>query len=127
LAQVGLASTYWLIVPLALYALRPTEADVGYPELAAAYALAAVARVVGRLPAGLGGGGAGVFAVVPGRGGAGPVPGMLVWWRAVFLLVPLAVAAVALALLEYRARAMPGPAAPRQGRASAARRAPARR
>jgi uncharacterized membrane protein YbhN (UPF0104 family) len=43
--------------------------------------------------------------VFRGRVGAGPILAMLIAWRAVFLLAPLVVAAIVLAVLEYRSGA----------------------
>ena len=102
--QVALASAYWLIVPLALFALAPTEAQIRYPELVAAYAIAAVGGIVVRVPAGLGVIEAVFLEVFRGEVGAGPILAMLIAWRAVFLLAPLLLAAVVLGVLEYRGR-----------------------
>jgi uncharacterized membrane protein YbhN (UPF0104 family) len=119
LAQVALASGFWLLVPLVLYALRPPGAAIRYPELAVAYALAALGGLVIRVPAGLG--------VIEGvflevfRGAVAPaaVLAMLIAWRAVFLLAPLSVAAVVLAVLEYRTRGATQRAARHRPRATA--------
>jgi hypothetical protein len=104
LAQLGLASGFWLLVPLVVYALRPPDAAIQYSELTVAYGLAALGGLVVRVPAGLGVIEAVFLEVFRGRVGAGPILAMLIAWRAVFLLAPLAVAAIVLAVLEFRAR-----------------------
>ena len=104
LAQVALGSAYWLLVPLVLYLLRPATAPIDYVDMAAAYTLASVAGVVVRVPAGLGVIEAVFLEIFRGAVGAGPIFALLIAWRALFLLAPLAVAAVVLAVLEYRPR-----------------------
>lgn len=104
LAQTGLASGFWLLVPLVIYLLRPPAAPIQYSELAVAYALAALGGLVVRVPAGLGVIEAVFLEIFRGHVGAGSIFAMLIAWRAVFLLAPLAVAAVVLAVLEYRPR-----------------------
>jgi uncharacterized membrane protein YbhN (UPF0104 family) len=108
LAQIALASGYWLLVPLAIYVLQPSSAAIPYSQLTVAYGLAALGGIVVRVPAGLGVIEAVFLEVFAGRVGAGPILAMLIAWRAVFLLAPLAIAAVAAAVLEYRGRARGG-------------------
>jgi glycosyltransferase 2 family protein len=103
LAQVVLGSGYWLLVPLVIYALRPPELEIRYSQLAVAYGVAALGGVIVRVPAGLGVLEAVFLEIFRGQVGAEPILGMLIAWRALFLLVPLGVATVVLTLLEYRA------------------------
>jgi uncharacterized membrane protein YbhN (UPF0104 family) len=104
IAQIGLGSAFWLLVPLVLYLLRPATASIDYVDVAAAYTLAAVAGVVVRVPAGLGVIEAVFLEIFRGAVGAGPIFALLIAWRVLFLLAPLVVAAVVLAVLEYRPR-----------------------
>jgi glycosyltransferase 2 family protein len=105
LAQIGLGSAYWLLVPLVLFALRPPEASIGYPQLALAFGLAAIGGIIVRVPAGLGVIEAVYLELFRARFGAAPILAMLFAWRAIFLLAPLGVAAVVLLALESRGRA----------------------
>jgi uncharacterized membrane protein YbhN (UPF0104 family) len=102
LAQIGLASAYWLLVPVVLYALRPAGAQIRYSELVVAYGLAAVGGIVVRVPAGIGVIEAVFLEIFRGRVGSASVLAMLLAWRAVFLIAPLAFAGIALAVLEFR-------------------------
>jgi glycosyltransferase 2 family protein len=102
LAQVAVASGFWLLVPLVVYSLRPVGAAIPYSHVVVAYSLAALGGVIVRVPAGLGVIEAVFLEIFRGRVGAGPILGMLIAWRAVFLLAPLAAAAVVLAVLESR-------------------------
>jgi len=120
LAQVALASAYWLLVPVVLHVLRPTGAAIDYSQLVVAYGLAAIGGIVIRVPAGLGVIEAVFLESFRDRVGAGPILGMLIAWRAVFLLAPLGVAAIVLALLESRGGARVRAAGARSGRAGAA-------
>jgi uncharacterized membrane protein YbhN (UPF0104 family) len=102
LAQIALGSAYWMLVPLVIFALCPPALEIRYPQIAVAYGLAALGGVIIRVPAGLGVLEAVFLEVFRAQVGAAPVLGMLIAWRAVFLLVPLAAAALVLAVLEYR-------------------------
>lgn len=104
LAQIALGSAYWMIVPWILYALRPLDAPIDYTQVAATYGLAALGGVIVRVPAGLGVLEAVFLAVFSDRVGAAPVLAMLFAWRAIFLLAPLLVAAIAVLGLEARGR-----------------------
>jgi glycosyltransferase 2 family protein len=119
LTQIGLASTYWLLVPIVLYALQPASAAISYSQLTVAYGLAALGGIIVRVPAGLGVIEAVFLEIFSGRVGAEPILGMLFAWRAVFLLAPLTVAAVVLAVLELRGRATAQRATPQRRRARA--------
>ncbi len=105
LAQVALASGFWLLVPLVVYALRPPDAEIRYSQLTVAFALAALGGLVVRVPAGLGVTEAVFLELFRGRAGAGSILAMLIAWRAVFHLAPLALAAIVFAVLETRSRA----------------------
>ena len=104
LAQVGLASVYWLLVPVVIHLLRPPGTSIEYSQVVVAYGLAALGGIAIRVPAGLGVIEAVFLEIFRGAAGAGPILAMLIAWRALFLLAPLAVAAVVLAVLEYRPR-----------------------
>ena len=102
LAQIALGSAYWLIVPGVLYALCPPEAAIPYTQLTTAYGLAALGGLVVRVPAGLGVLEAVFLEVFRGGVGATPILAMLLAWRALFLLAPLAVAGIVVLVLESR-------------------------
>lgn len=102
LAQIGLGSAYWLLVPLVLYALRPPELSISYSQIAVAYGLAALGGIIVRVPAGLGVIEAIFLELFRQHDGAAPILAMLFAWRAIFLLTPLGVAAIVLLVLESR-------------------------
>jgi uncharacterized membrane protein YbhN (UPF0104 family) len=102
LAQIGLGSAYWLIVPGILYALCPRDAAIPYSQIATAYGLAALGGVVVRVPAGLGVIEGVFLEVFRGTAGATPILAMLLAWRALFLLAPLLIAGVVVLVLESR-------------------------
>jgi uncharacterized membrane protein YbhN (UPF0104 family) len=102
LAQIALGSAYWLLVPLIVYLLRPPGTAIGYSQIAVAYGIAAVGGIIVRVPAGLGVVEAVFLEIFRGRVGGGTVLGMLIAWRALFLLAPLAIAAIVLVVLESR-------------------------
>ena len=104
LAQIALGSAYWMVVPLILFALRPLDAPIVYTQVAVTYGLAALGGVIVRVPAGLGVLEAVFLAVFGDRVGPAPVLATLFAWRAIFLLAPLAVAAIAALVLEARGR-----------------------
>ncbi len=104
LAQIGLGSAYWMLVPLILYALRPLETSITYTQIAATYGLAALGGLIVRVPAGLGVLEAVFLAVFGDRVGTAPILAMIFAWRAIFLLVPLGVAAIVVLVLESRGR-----------------------
>jgi uncharacterized membrane protein YbhN (UPF0104 family) len=104
LAQIALASGYWLLVPLVIYVLQPSSAAIPYSQLTVAYGLAALGGIVVRVPAGLGVIEAVFLEIFRGSVGAAPILGMVIAWRAVFLLAPLLVAAGVYAMLEARSR-----------------------
>jgi uncharacterized membrane protein YbhN (UPF0104 family) len=102
LAQIGLASAFWLLVPLVICALAPAGAPIRYAQVAVAFALSALGGLVVRIPAGLGVLEAVFLELFRGRVAAEAILGMLIAWRAVFLFVPLLLASVVLAALEWR-------------------------
>jgi hypothetical protein len=110
LAQIALGSAYWLLVPWIIHLLRPPGAAFGYSQVAVAYGLAALGGLAIRVPAGLGVIEAVFLEIFRGQVSGAAILGMLIAWRAVFLLVPLGVAAIVLALLEYRSVAPLGSA-----------------
>lgn len=105
LAQLALGSAYWLIVPLVLWTLQPPGIALPYTQIAATYGLAALGGVVVRVPAGLGVLEAVYLQVFDGSVRSAAILAMLIAWRAVFLLAPLAVASGVLAALELRSGA----------------------
>ena len=78
------------------------KAAIAYSQVVVAYTLASLGGLIVRVPAGLGVIEAVFLEIFRGRVGAGPILGMLIAWRAVFLLAPLVAAAIVLAVLESR-------------------------
>ena len=99
LGQIALSSTEWVLSSAALWVLLPAG-SVGFPLFVGVCLLAVVLGLVSQVPAGLG-----VVETVVGLSLGGAVPlatllGALLLYRVVYYMVPLAVAAVALAAHE---------------------------
>lgn len=104
-AQLLVSAADWALAAGVLYSLLPATASFGYVDLLAMFMLAQVAGLVSQVPGGLG-----VFEtvimVLAGRQApAAQVMGALLAYRAVYYLLPLALAAAYLALHETYARA----------------------
>jgi phosphatidylglycerol lysyltransferase len=101
LAQVAISSLDWLLVAAVLYVLLP-PGTLSYPAFLGVFALGQIAGLLSHVP-----GGVGVFESVlllfltPGLV-APEVLGILLVYRAIYYLVPLAVAALGLAVYEGR-------------------------
>ncbi len=100
--QVVLSCVEWLLMAAVLYALVPRSDAISFPLFAAAFVLATTAGLVSNVPGGLG-----VFesVLLVCLGPALPADHLvtaLVAYRLIYYLVPLAVAAVLLAVLESR-------------------------
>lgn len=101
-AQVVVAVTDWTLAALVLYVLLPSGHGISFPAFVAVFLLAQTAGIVSHVP-----GGVGVFEtlMVLQLGGAVPTEAMLgtlLAYRAVFYLVPFAVAIFLLAIHEFR-------------------------
>jgi phosphatidylglycerol lysyltransferase len=112
LAQVAVSALDWLLAASVLYVLLPHE-TVGFPTLVAVYVLGQSVGLISHVP-----GGVAVFESVVllflGASIAAPeLVGILLVFRCIYYLVPLAIAATALALYEARKlRGRLAPAAP---------------
>ena len=102
LMQVGLASCFWLLVSGVIYVLGPSGRELGYQTVLASFAIASLAGLIIRIPAGLGVIEAVFIQIMGGAIGLSSVLAMLLAYRAIFLLAPLVVAALVLAFLEWR-------------------------
>ncbi len=101
-AQVLVAITDWMLASSVLYVLLPAGHGVSFPAFVAVFLLAQTAGIVSHVP-----GGVGVFEtlMVLQLGGAVSTEAMLgtlLAYRAVFYLVPFAVAIVLLSVHEFR-------------------------
>lgn len=112
LAQVAISSLDWMLAAAVLYVLLP-PGTLSYPAFLGVYALGQLLGLISHVP-----GGVGVFESVlllfltPGLP-APEVLGVLLVFRGIYYLTPLAVASLALALYEARAlRGRLAPAAP---------------
>jgi phosphatidylglycerol lysyltransferase len=101
--QIGIACADLLVAAAVLYILLPASVDINYPHFLSIYLLAIVAVLLSHVPGGLG-----VFELVillilsptdPTR-----VIGSLLVYRAVYYLLPLALAAAILAMNELLLR-----------------------
>lgn len=102
LLQAGLSTANWMLIAAVISVLLP--GDVHYPVVLAALTVSAIAGIVSRIPAGLGVIET-VFVALMGEGmGEGPVLAALLAYRAIYYLLPLAVALVAYLRLEALAR-----------------------
>ncbi|MDZ5458807.1 lysylphosphatidylglycerol synthase transmembrane domain-containing protein [Azohydromonas lata] len=110
LAQVGLSALHWSFVAGVLYVLL--HGGVDYPTVLGALMLTSMAVIALRVPAGLGVLEAVFMSLLAGRQPEAQLLAALLAYRALFYLLPLAVAALVYLGLEARLR---------RGRAAAAR------
>lgn len=113
LLQMAVSSLNWALIAGIVYTLLQGQVD--YPSVLAALLVAAVAGVLTHVPAGLGVLEAVFVALLSERVGDGPLLAALLAYRAVYYLLPLAVASLAYLLVETRSRrpgARPGDAPP---------------
>ncbi|WP_157263381.1 lysylphosphatidylglycerol synthase transmembrane domain-containing protein [Azohydromonas aeria] len=101
-AQVALAATHWALVAGVLYVLL--HGGVDYPTVLGALMLASIAVIALRVPAGLGVLEAAFLTLLAGREGEAQLLAALLAYRALFYLLPLAVAALVYLGLEARLR-----------------------
>lgn len=115
LLQVVLSVLNWLTIGGVLYLLLGMRID--YPLVLGALLMAAVAGVITHIPAGLGVLEAVFLALLGSQVAQGPLLGALIAYRALYYLLPLAIAGVMFFLLESRAKAerrkATGPADPK--------------
>lgn len=117
LAQLALSSVNWLAAAAAVAWLLPAtvaQAPVGFAHVLIALLASALGGLVIRLPAGLGVLEATFLALLGGAVGHGRLLAALLAFRAVYYLLPLAVALLLHAWLEWRARAAAACTLPRR-------------
>jgi uncharacterized membrane protein YbhN (UPF0104 family) len=102
LVQVALAATHWSLVAGVLYVLL--HGGVDYPTVLGALMLASMAVIALRVPAGIGVLEAAFLTLLAGRESEAQLLAALLAYRALFYLLPLAVAALVYLGLEARLR-----------------------
>jgi uncharacterized membrane protein YbhN (UPF0104 family) len=107
-AQVLLGSTYWLCPAAVLWTLQPQARSAEFVPILASYLLAAMAGLVLHVPAGLGVFEAVFLQTLKRALDSDRIVAMLLAYRSLYLLVPLLVATIGLAALEWRARQVAG-------------------
>jgi len=100
LAQVTVGSLDWILSAGVLYVLLPPGGGLSFPEFLSPYLVAQATGLVSQVP-----GGVGVFETVlllllSPRVGRGPMIGAMLVYRAIYYLLPLALAAVAIGVYE---------------------------
>jgi len=103
LLQMGLSVLNWMTIGGVLYVLLGMRID--YPLVLGALLMAAVAGVITHIPAGLGVLEAVFLALLGSQVAQGPLLGALIAYRALYYLLPLAIAGMVFFLLESRAKA----------------------
>jgi len=102
--QILVASADWIFAAAVLYMLLPSRLDIGFASFLGTFLLAQIIGLASHVPGGLG-----VFEVVllaslPQHPARGALIASLVAYRAVYYLMPLALAAVSLGVYEFRQR-----------------------
>ncbi|MFO1358185.1 bifunctional lysylphosphatidylglycerol flippase/synthetase MprF [Plasticicumulans sp.] len=100
--QLVIGAADWLLAAAVLYALLPRVADLGYGHFLAVFLVAQIVALVSHVPGGLGVFEATVIALLAPWVEAGDLLGGLFAFRAIYYLLPLALATVALGLYETR-------------------------
>jgi phosphatidylglycerol lysyltransferase len=100
LAQVALGSLDWYLSAGVLYVLLPPGGGLSFPEFLSPYLIAQITGLVSHVP-----GGVGVFETVlllllSPRVGRNSLIGAMLFYRAIYYLLPLALAAVAIGTYE---------------------------
>lgn len=103
LLQMGVSVLNWMTIASVIHLLLGMRID--YPLVLGALLMAAVAGVVTHIPAGLGVLEAVFLALLGSQVAQGPLLGALIAYRALYYLLPLAIAGVMFFLLESRAKA----------------------
>lgn len=103
-AQVALSALDIIASSAALFALLPEEAGVSFVKFLALYVIALVPGILSQVPGGLDVFDAALMLFLSGRLSAAALAGPLLAYRAIFVVLPLAVAALLVAIHEVRAR-----------------------
>lgn len=124
LAQLALAAADWLVAAAVPWALLPPTPTLGFLEFAGLFTLAQSAGLLSHVPGGLGVFDAAMVLLLgPVVGGAGPALAVVLAYRAVYYLLPFALAVATLGASEaarQRRRVATGTARLAQGTARAA-------
>lgn len=102
LLQAGLASLNWALMGLLVYSLLPKEAS--YPAVLGILLICSIAGVVTHIPAGLGVLEAVFIAMYHHQFSKGTILAALIAYRALYFLLPLAIACVTYLILEKQAK-----------------------
>lgn len=100
--QLLIGAADWLLAAAVLYVLLPRIEDLGYAHFLAVFLVAQIVALVSHVPGGLGVFEATVIALLAPWVEAGDLLGGLFAFRAIYYLLPLALATVALGLYETR-------------------------
>lgn len=100
LAQLVIAALDWVVVCGVLYVLLPTRAGVPFTTFLGVFLVAAVAGLVSNVPGGLGVFESVVILLMPAQVPEAALLGSLVAFRAIYYLLPLAIAATLLGSFE---------------------------
>lgn len=104
LAQIVLSSLDWILTGAVLYTLLPPNTPLSYLSFLGIYLLAMTGGVVSNVPSGLGVFESIILLLLAPQVPAAAVLGSLLAYRAVYYLLPLAVATTLLGVYEIRAR-----------------------
>ncbi len=102
LLQAGLGALNWSLMALIIYLLLPEEAF--YPTILGILMISSIAGVITHIPAGLGVIEAVFIAMLQHEMSKGSIVAALIGYRAIYFLLPLAVACVVYLVLEKRAK-----------------------
>lgn len=102
LLQAGLGALNWSLMALIIYLLLPEEAF--YPMILGILMISSIAGVITHIPAGLGVIEAVFIALLQHEMSKGSIVAALIGYRAIYFLLPLAVACVVYLVLEKRAK-----------------------
>ncbi|UCZ85468.1 lysylphosphatidylglycerol synthase domain-containing protein [Pseudomonas sp. L5B5] len=104
LAQLGLSLINWTLPALVVFLLLPD--GVGYPQVLGVMLISSIAGIITHIPAGLGVLEAVFITMLQHQLGKGAILAALLGYRAIYLLLPLALASLVYLALEQRARAL---------------------
>lgn len=113
LLQVGLSAANWMTVAAVIFTLL--QGRIEYSAVLSVLLLAAMAGLIVRVPAGLGVLEAVFLGLLSHRMAEGPLLGALLAYRAIYYLLPLAVAALNYLAMEARVRRLRVTSVPRGG------------
>ncbi|AZC18374.1 lysylphosphatidylglycerol synthase domain-containing protein [Pseudomonas sp. CMR5c] len=104
LIQAALSSLNWMLPALVVFLLLPVGAS--YPQVLGIMLISSIAGIITHIPAGLGVLEAVFITLLQHQLGKGAVLAALLGYRAIYLLLPLALASMVYLVLERRAKAL---------------------